>query len=79
LVERQPPGALLLLDNIELLFAATLSLNPLELLRQQAHSRKVVAVWPGELCDGRLTYTEINHPEHCDYPAQGVVMLAIQP
>jgi len=79
LIERQTPEDLLLLDNIELLFAAALNLNPLELLRQQAHSRKVIAVWPGELCDGRLTYAEINHPEHCDYPAQSVVILAVQP
>lgn len=63
---------LLLLDNIELLFDRTLQLSPLDLLRRHAHARRVVAVWPGELQDGRLSYARTGHPEYQDYGADGL-------
>jgi hypothetical protein len=69
---------LLLIDNIELLFDHSLKLDPLGLLKQQAHSRRVVAVWPGELREGRLTYGEMEHPEHQDYSTEGLVPFTIQ-
>jgi predicted ATPase len=69
---------LLLVDNIELLFDRSLKLDPLGLLKQQAHSRRVVAVWPGESRDGRLTYAEMGHPEHQDYSTEGLVPFKIQ-
>lgn len=68
---------ILLVDNIELLFDRSLKLDPLGLLKQQAHSRRVVAVWPGELRDGRLTYAEMGHPEHQDYSTEGLVPFKI--
>lgn len=71
-------GDLLLLDNIELLFDQSLRLDPLDLLRRQAHSRRVIAVWPGELCDGRLSYAEIGHAEHQDYGLEGLVPFELQ-
>ncbi|MEJ1958918.1 MAG: BREX-3 system P-loop-containing protein BrxF [Nitrosomonadales bacterium] len=47
LADIHAPGDLLLIDNIELLFDPTLQLSPLDLLKKQAHTKKVVAVWPG--------------------------------
>ncbi|MBX3589943.1 MAG: BREX-3 system P-loop-containing protein BrxF [Burkholderiaceae bacterium] len=69
---------LLLIDNIELLFDRTLQLDPLDLLKQLARSRRVVAVWPGQLRDGRLVYAQMGHPEHQDYGLDGLVPFAIQ-
>jgi hypothetical protein len=69
---------LLLLDDIELLFDRTLRLDPLDLLKQLARARRVVAVWPGHLRDGRLIYAEMGHPEHQDYGLEGLVPFAIQ-
>lgn len=69
---------ILLLDNIELLFDRTLRLDPLDLLKQLARARRVVAVWPGQLRDGRLIYAEMGHPEHQDYGLEGLVPFAIQ-
>lgn len=66
-------GDVLLLDNIELLFDSTLKLNPLEILKRHAHARRVVAAWPGEFSDGRLTYAALGHPEHQDYGTAGWV------
>lgn len=69
---------LLLVDNIELLFDHSLHVSPLDILRQQAHAKRVVAVWPGELRDGRLKYAEMGHPEHQDYSTDGLVTFKIQ-
>ena len=68
---------LLLIDNIELLFDRTLQLDPLHLLKRHAHARRVVAVWPGELHDGRLTYADMGHPEHQTYALEGFVTFEI--
>ena len=76
-VASYPTNAPLLLDNIELLFDSTLAVSPLDLLRQRAASRLVVATWPGELRGDRLVYAEMGHPEHQDYPTQGQVVFEI--
>ena len=78
LADQHAVGDLLLLDNIELLFDRTLQLDPLDLLKRHAHARRVVAVWPGQLRDGRLIYAEMGHPEHQDYGLEGLVPFAIQ-
>jgi hypothetical protein len=67
----------LLLDNLELLFEPSLQINPLDLVRRLAHSKRVVAVWPGELRGDRLVYANMGHPEHRDYSRDGVVIFEI--
>ena len=67
----------LLLDNLELLFEPGLQVDPLGLVRQLAHAKRVVAVWPGELRGDRLIYAAMGHPEHRDYHRSGVVILEI--
>ena len=78
LADEHAKGDLLLMDNIELLFDATLQLNPLDVLKHHAHSRRVVAVWPGESLGGRLTYADMGHSEHRDYAKNGFVVMQIQ-
>lgn len=77
LADQSVKGDLLLMDNIELLFDMSLQLNPLDLLKRHAHSKRVVAVWPGELVQDRLTYAGMGHPEHRDYAKEGLVVLEI--
>lgn len=81
LVDIHAPGDLLLIDNMELLFDASLQLNPLDILKKYAHQKKVVAVWPGELRGtgrtARLTYAEMGHPERREYETAGVVIFEI--
>ena len=67
----------LLLDNLELLFEKSLQINPLDLVKRLAHSKRVVAVWPGEARGDRLIYADMSHPEHRDYSRDGVVVLEI--
>jgi len=78
LSDQYATGDVLLVDNIELLFDQSLHLDPLDQLKRHAHARRVVAVWPGELRDGRLTYAVMGHPEHQDYGLEGLVPFAIQ-
>lgn len=65
---------LVLLDNIELLFDRSLRLNPLDLLKRQAHVRRVVAAWPGELSGSRLIYATMGHPEYQEYGVDGLIL-----
>ena len=69
---------LLLIDNIELLFDHSLQLTPIDLLKRHAQARRVVAVWPGELRDGRLTYSELGHSEYHEYSTDGLFPFIIQ-
>lgn len=78
LADQHAKDDLLLIDNIEILFDRTLQLDPLDLLKRQAQVRRVVAVWPGELHDGRLTYAVMGHPEHQDYGIDGFVPFEVQ-
>jgi len=78
LANQHVSGGLLLLDNLELLFDQSLQLDPIDLLRRHAHAIRVVAVWPGELRNGRLTYADMVHPEHQDYSLAGLVPFHIQ-
>lgn len=77
LADEYASGDLLLLDNIELLFDQSLRLDPLDLLKRHAHTRRVVAVWPGQLREGRLSYAEIGHSEYQDYGLDGLVPFEI--
>lgn len=62
----------LLLDNIEVLFEPSLKINPLNVIKLLAHSRLVVAAWPGELRSDRLVYAGTGHPENREYSRDGV-------
>jgi hypothetical protein len=77
IADKERKDDLLLLDNMELLFERGLQINPLDLIKRLAHSKRVVAVWPGELRGNRLYYAEMTHPEYRDYDAAGVVALEI--
>jgi hypothetical protein len=64
----------LVLNNLEILFDRALRLDPLDILRRLAHGQTVVAAWPGALRDGRLIYAAAGHPEHQDYPTDGLIL-----
>jgi hypothetical protein len=67
----------LLIEGVELLFDASLKVNALDLLRRQSLARPVVAVWPGEWRNGRLTYAVLGNPEYQDHAADGVIVYEI--
>lgn len=59
----QGPGPFLL-DNLELLFAPELQLDPYRLLVGLARTRTIVAAWPGSFQNGTLTYATSGHREY---------------
>jgi len=70
-------GEPLLLDNIELLFAPSLRLDPLCLLRDLSRLRPLVVAWPGLYRDGKLTYARPGHPEYRIYSHPDVSILPL--
>jgi hypothetical protein len=56
-------GDVVLLDNLEMLFAVELELDPLRLLQSLSRNRTVIAAWPGAFVGQTLTYAEPGHPE----------------
>ena len=67
----------LLVEGVELLFDTSLKVNALDLLKRQSLARPVVAVWPGEWRNGRLTYAVLGNPEYQDHAADGVIVFEI--
>jgi len=58
-----------LLDNIELLFAVELSQDPLRLMQSMSRNRTVISSWPGTFDGQVLTYAEPGHREFKKYVA----------
>lgn len=60
-------GKVPLLDHIELLFAPSLQLDVLRLLRDLSRTGPIVVAWPGEYKRDKLTYARPGHPEFREY------------
>lgn len=67
-----------LLDNSELLFEATLKLNALRLLQGIARQRAIVATWPGVLHNGQLVHAVPDHPEYQHDDVGDLAMLNLE-
>ena len=73
-------GDVVLCDNIELLFAPELSLDPLRLLKQAARRKVVVAAWDGSYDGSTLSYAVPGHDEYQAYShtdVLGVILLSV--
>ena len=60
-------GDTVLCDNLELLFASDLSLDPLRLLKQASRRKAVVAAWNGSYDGSTLSYAAPGHDEYRAY------------
>lgn len=60
-------SSLVLLDNLEVLFAPYLQLDPLQLLKGASRNHLLVAAWNGRWEQGVLTYGKPDHPEYRRY------------
>ena len=77
IAQSQAPTGPLLMEGLELLFDASLKVNALDLLKRQSQARPVIASWPGEWRNGRLTYAVLGNPEYQDHAADGVIVFEI--
>jgi hypothetical protein len=67
--------AVVLLDNIEILFEVSFQQDSLRLLQGLARNRTVVAAWNGTLDNGHLLYATPGHPEYRHCPARDLVVV----
>lgn len=72
---RDEKSEVILLDNIELLFAEDLAQDPLRLLQSLARNRVIVAAWPGNFDGASLTYAVPGHPESRRYQSPQAVIV----
>lgn len=69
-------GALVLLDNIEILFDVHLKQDPLRLLQGLSRNKTVVTAWNGSAVDGYITYAAPGHPEYRRYPIRDFLVVS---
>jgi hypothetical protein len=72
---RTETAEVVLLDNIELLFAVDLAQDPLKLLQSLSRNRTIVVAWPGTFDGTALTYADPGHPEARRYPTPQAVIV----
>ena len=72
---RAEQSDVVLLDNIELLFAEELAQDPLRLLQSLSRNRAIIAAWPGGFDGACLTYAEPGHPEARRYQTPQAVIV----
>jgi hypothetical protein len=64
---QQAASDVVVLDNLEILFDATLQVDPLRMLQLASRNRLIVASWNGTYENGTLSYAEPHHPEYRSY------------
>jgi hypothetical protein len=74
-IVRETASDVVLLDNIELLFAEKLAQDPLRLLQSLSRNRTIIAAWPGTFDGTSLTYAEPGHPEARRYSSPQAVIV----
>ena len=77
-IVEQVDGDVILLDNTEMLFDASLKLDPLRLFQGISRDRTVVVAWSGTITDGQLTYAVPEHPEHRRYPVRNIMIVGLE-
>ena len=70
-------SAVLLLDNIELLFAPDMACDPLRLLQVLSRIRTIIVGWPGSVRGETLTYAALGHQEARRYPTNQLCIFEI--
>ncbi len=68
--------AVVLLDNLEILFEPPLHQRPIDVLKRLSRTRTIVATWRGTVTDGVLTYAMPGHPEYLEAPVQDALLVA---
>ncbi|MCX6917042.1 MAG: BREX-3 system P-loop-containing protein BrxF [Verrucomicrobia bacterium] len=67
----------LCLDDTELLFDATLRLNPLTFLQDISRNRLIVASWNGPIAGGELRFAYAGHPDFFTQAVSGYPVVSV--
>lgn len=68
----------IVLDDMQTLFAPVLQVDPLHLLRQLGKKFTIVAAWPGEFDGNNLRIAAAGNPEPKSYDAKGLTIIQIE-
>ncbi|MDA8066232.1 MAG: BREX-3 system P-loop-containing protein BrxF [Thermaerobacter sp.] len=66
-----------LLDNLEILFDASLQLEPLRLLQGLSRSHTIAAGWNGSVENNCITYAVPGHAEYRRYPIRDFLAVSL--
>ena len=64
-----------LLDNTEILFEVSLSIDPLRLLEEVSRNWTLVVAWRGRIDGDHLVYAYPGHPEYRRYPVGDLLIV----
>jgi hypothetical protein len=64
----------IVLTDIELVFAEQLRLRPMSLLEALSRHKPIILMWPGEYDGSHLIYAEPGHPEYIKRKPEGIVI-----
>lgn len=70
--------AIVLLDNLEILFDLRLQHDPLRLLQKLSRNRTIVASWSGAVSSGKLHYAAVGHDEYRSYDESEALIISLQ-
>ena len=68
-------AAVVLLDNIEVLFDVSLRQDPLRLLQGLSRNKTIVAAWSGSIDGEHVVYATPGHPEYKRYPLRDLLIV----
>jgi len=68
----------IVLDDMQVLFAPVLQVDPLQLLKQLGRKYTIVAAWPGEFEGNSLKFEAAGQPEPRRYDAKGLTIIQIE-
>ena len=71
----QPRGESVLLIEIEPLLEPQMNVDVVAFLRQMAQRCALVAVWPGEIENGRLSYSRPGRTDYINQSARDLIVL----
>lgn len=69
--------ALVILDNIEILFDSSLKQDPLRLLLAASRNRTIISSWLGAVEGDYLTFASPTHPDFRRYRADELVLISL--
>lgn len=69
-------GNVVLLDNIEILFAPALKQDPLRLLQKLSRNKTLIVAWNGTCNSTHFTYASPEHAEFKRYPIRDLILIS---
>ncbi len=70
------PSDVVLMDNMEILFAVSLKQDPMRLIQGLSRNKTIVAAWGGTVSGQTLSYAVPGHPEYRKYQIKEFIVVS---